>query len=123
MEFRGICLVTQNVAGLAAFYERVFSCKAQGDDTHTEVALPGLGLAIFSWAGMEEMAPGSMRAAGTGCATLMFEVQDVDAEFARLNGLEVEVVKPPQTHPWGSRSAWFRDPDGNILDFYSRMAE
>ncbi|HMN62001.1 MAG TPA: VOC family protein [Anaerolinea sp.] len=122
MEFRGICLVTPNVPGLAAFYQRVFACKAQGDVTHAEVALPGLGLAIFSWAGMEEMAPGSMRAAGTGCATLMFEVEDVDAEYERLAGLGVEVVKPPQTHPWGSRAAWFRDPDGNILDFYSRVA-
>jgi predicted ester cyclase len=30
----------------------------------------------------------------------------------------VPVVKPPETYPWGRRSAWFRDPDGNIINFY-----
>ncbi len=31
-------------------------------------------------------------------------VEDVDAEYERLKPLGVVFVKPPQTHPWGSRS-------------------
>ena len=86
MEFRGICLITENVPALAAFYERIFSCQAQGDHMHSELSFAGLGLAIFSREGMEGMAPGSMRQAGTGSLTLMFEVADVDAEYERLKG-------------------------------------
>ena len=41
----------------------------------------------------------------------------VDAEYERLKALGVEFVKLPKTHPWGSRSFWFRDLDGNIVDF------
>jgi uncharacterized glyoxalase superfamily protein PhnB len=119
MKFTGICLVTQNVPALVAFYKQVLGVDADGDETHAELRIPGAGIAIFSTTGMEEMAPASMRAAGSGNITLMFEVADVDAEYARLKALGVEVVKPPETYPWGARAAWFRDPDGSIIDFYS----
>ncbi|NLX35663.1 MAG: hypothetical protein GXY68_03120 [Chloroflexi bacterium] len=29
------------------------------------------------------------------------------------------LVKLPKTHPWGARSVWFRDPNGNIISFYA----
>jgi catechol 2,3-dioxygenase-like lactoylglutathione lyase family enzyme len=29
-------------------------------------------------------------------------------------------VKLPSTRPWGTRSVYFRDPDGNLVDFYTR---
>jgi predicted enzyme related to lactoylglutathione lyase len=72
---------------------------------------------------MEQMAPGSMEGAGAGNVTLAFEVQDVDAEYERLKSLAVEIVKPPASYPWGSRSVWFRDPDGNIIDFFARLTK
>ena len=76
-------------------------------------------MTLFSSLGMEEMAPGSMLGVGYGGLTLEFQVEDVDQETARLTSLHVPLVKPPLTYPWGRRSAWFRDPDGNILNFYS----
>jgi len=122
MKFSGICLITESVPVLVKFYTQVFGIQAEGDDTHAEFTLHGLGLAIFSRAGMEQMAPGSMREAGTGSFTMGFEVEDVDVEYEQLRALSVEFVKqPPQTHPWGSRSFWFRDPDGNIIDFFSKV--
>jgi hypothetical protein len=33
----------------------------------------------------------------------------------------MEFVKPLQTHPWGARSFRFREPDGNLVDFYSNV--
>ena len=117
MKFSGVCLITENVPSLVEFYQRVLCQKAQGDDVHAEFSFGGLGLAIFSRQGTEEMAPGSTAGAGTGGVTLMFEVEDVDAAYERLKGLPVEIVKPPQTYPWGARSVWFRDPDGNLVDF------
>jgi uncharacterized glyoxalase superfamily protein PhnB len=66
---------------------------------------------------------GCLHGAGAGNITLGFEVQDVDAEYDRLRALAVEVVKPPASYPWGSRSVWFRDPDGNIVDFFARLAK
>jgi uncharacterized glyoxalase superfamily protein PhnB len=121
MKFSGICLITENVPALVAFYSLLFGGRAEGDDYHSEFQLDGLNLAIFARRSMEEMAPGSMQGAGTGSFTIGFEVENVDAEYARLQALGVPVVKPPESYPWGSRSAWFRDPDGNIVNFFQRI--
>jgi uncharacterized glyoxalase superfamily protein PhnB len=116
MKFSGICLITDDIPRLARFYELLSGGHPEGGDVHAELSFAGVQLAFFTRAGMEEMAPGSMIGAGYGSFTLGFEVADVDAECARLAAAGVEVVKPPATHPWGCRSAWLRDPDGNIVD-------
>jgi uncharacterized glyoxalase superfamily protein PhnB len=51
-----------------------------------------------------------------------FLVDDVDAEFARLREALDEIVLEPTTMPWGNRSAMFRDPDGNLVNLFSRPA-
>jgi predicted enzyme related to lactoylglutathione lyase len=108
---------------LAQFYTQVLGIHAEGDEHHAEFRTAGVQLAIFSVEGMEQMAPGSMRGAGSGSMTLMFEVQDADAEYERLTALGVNIVKPPASYPWGARSVWCRDPDGNIIDFFARLGQ
>ncbi len=49
-----------------------------------------------------------------------FEVADVDGEFARLQPEPDDVVLAPTTMPWGNRSALVRDPDGNVVNLFSR---
>jgi catechol 2,3-dioxygenase-like lactoylglutathione lyase family enzyme len=123
VRFVGICLITNNVPALADFYTKVLGVEAEGDDVHAELDTDGAGIAIFSAEEMENMAPRSMQGAGYGSLTTMFEVNDVDAEYERLKALDVEFVMLPTTHPWGARSFWFRDPDGNIVDFFASLAE
>jgi catechol 2,3-dioxygenase-like lactoylglutathione lyase family enzyme len=118
MRFHGICLVTRDVRRLRSFYAAILQVEAEGDDTFAMLSTPGAALSIFAEAGMERMAPGSMQDSGCGRYTLEFEVEDVDKEFARLKALDVIFVKPPSTQTWGRRSVWFRDPDGNIINFF-----
>lgn len=113
------CLITANVDHLVSFYESVLQMKAQrtGEDYaefHTGVGV----LAIFSADAQEKYIPGSAEAAGNKSAILEFRVSDVDQEYARLQSLVKIWVKPPTTQPWGTRSIYFRDPDGNLVDFY-----
>lgn len=123
MRFEGICLITSDVNRLAEFYCKVLEVESEGDDIHQEVHTDGAELAIFSKEGMEEMAPGCMTGAGNGSFTLGFLVEDVDSAYRRLLNLGVEIVKPPITYPWGTRSAWFRDPDGNIINYFEVVGE
>lgn len=51
-----------------------------------------------------------------------FEVEDVEAEFARLQPEAEDVVLAPTTMPWGNRSAIVRDPDGNVVNLFSKPA-
>lgn len=119
MRFDGICIVTGDLQRLRAFYARVLGAKAQGDDAFAALAVEGAALSFFTEEGMEAMAPGSMAGTGSGRYTLEFRVDDVDREHERLKTLGAVVVKPPTTQPWGRRSVWFRDPDGNIVNFYA----
>lgn len=43
-------------------------------------------------------------------------VKDVDKEYEELRAKGVHFVKPPTTHPWGQRIAYFDDPEGNLWE-------
>lgn len=51
---------------------------------------------------------------------LDFLVDDVDAEYPRIAALGVGWLLPPTTQPWGSRSMVFGDPEGNLVNVFSR---
>jgi uncharacterized glyoxalase superfamily protein PhnB len=114
------CVVTENVKRLVGFYEPILRQKAKwsGDD-YAEFANGAGVLAIFSFHSQEKYIPGSAEAAKNRSIILEFKVSDVDAEYRRLQGLVKTWVKPPTTQPWGTRSIYFRDPEGNLVDFYS----
>jgi catechol 2,3-dioxygenase-like lactoylglutathione lyase family enzyme len=116
------CLITDNVNQLVQFYEPILALKAErsGDDYAEFRAGAGV-LAVFSAAAQEKYIPGSAEAAKNISAILEFEVVDVDKEYARLQTLVKTWVKPPTTQPWGTRSIYFRDPDGNLVDFYTPL--
>ena len=114
------CLITSNVKRLVDFYEPVLRLKAKwsGDD-YAEFTPGAHVLAIFSFAAQETYIPGSSRAAMNHSLILEFKVADPDLEYHRLRNIVKSWVKPPTTQPWGTRSIYFRDPDGNLVDFYS----
>jgi uncharacterized glyoxalase superfamily protein PhnB len=113
------CLITNNVNELVQFYETALVLKAQrSGETYAEFHTGAGVLAIFSADAQEKYIPGSAQAAMNKGVILEFQVADVDQEFARLQSLVKTWVKPPTTQPWGTRSIYFRDPDGNLVDFY-----
>jgi catechol 2,3-dioxygenase-like lactoylglutathione lyase family enzyme len=120
MKLTHSCIITENVERLREFYKGVLQIEPQsyGDD-YVEFPTEGGTLSLFSLAAHEVLAPGSARSATNRSLELEFEVADVDREYERLQEMEIEWVKPPTTQPWGSRSIYFRDPDGNLTNFYS----
>ena len=84
-----------------------------------EFATPTSGLAIVSQRalgrhGMDVTAPAANRS-----VILDFEVADVDHERARLATLIGKFELEPTNQPWGNRSMLFRDPDGNLINFFA----
>jgi|WetSurMetagenome_2_1015567.scaffolds.fasta_scaffold311551_2 lactoylglutathione lyase len=118
MKFTGVCLIAENTKALYPFYRAVLGEDGlwEGDE---HVDFKNQGVAIFSVRGMEGMAPGSTAGTGNGKAILSFDVEDVDTLAETLPKLGAVVVKPPQDHPWGLRSVWLKDPEGNILSLRS----
>jgi catechol 2,3-dioxygenase-like lactoylglutathione lyase family enzyme len=113
------CLITTNVGQLVNFYESVLGIKAQRSGEQYAEFRTGVGvLAVFSAEAQEKYIPGSADAASNRGAILEFKVDDVDYEYLRLKPLVKIWVRPPTTQPWGTRSVYFRDPDGNLVNFY-----
>ena len=66
---------------------------------------------------------GVARPAAHHTVIIEFKVPDVDAEFDRLTPLVDSWVQTPTTMPWGNRSILFRDPDGNLVNFFTPVTE
>ena len=115
------CLITSNVDRLVDFYQPVLGMKAKRSGPYYAEFSTGQGvLAIFSLEAQEKYIPGSAVAANNKGVILEFRVADVDEEYKRLQGLVKTWVKVPSNTPWGTRSAYFRDPDGNLVDYFAR---
>ncbi|HUB29152.1 MAG TPA: VOC family protein [Terracidiphilus sp.] len=114
------CLITDDVKRLANFYEVVLQSRGKwsGAD-YVEFTQGSNTLAIFSFRAQQEYIPDSAEAGKNRSAILEFRVGDADGEYARLRGIVKVWVKPPSTQPWGTRSFYFRDPDGNLVDFFT----
>lgn len=114
------CLITNDVKSLTAFYERaLLDSPVKSADDYVEFRTSGAVLAIFSAAAQEQYIPGAAVPGENRSAILEFRVDDVDREYARLKSLVRVWVKGPTTQPWGTRSIYFRDPDGNLVDFFA----
>ena len=124
MKLTHTCIVTENVKRLLQFYRDVLQVQPQvfGED-YVEFVTEGGTLSLFSIQGQQRLAPGSTLPASNRSMMLEFQVDDVDKEFARLQPMSLEWVKPPTTQPWGNRSIYFRDPDGNLVNFYCRVSQ
>lgn len=110
----------KNVSRLVSFYDKVLGMKAHWPGEQYAEFRTGTGvLAIFSVDAQENYVPGSAHAASNRSVILDFKVADVDQEYARLQ-LVMSWVKKPTRQPWGTRSVYFRDPDGNLVDFYTQ---
>lgn len=114
------CLITNNVARLTDFYGRVLQIRPKKSGTEYVEFPTKVGvLAIFSADAQEKYIPHSAEPGNNRSAILEFRVPDADKEYKRLQVIVKTWVKPPTTQPWGTRSTYFRDPDGNLVDFFT----
>lgn len=122
MSFASIRIITDNLDGLVAFYEQVTGQQAERPSpVFAQFGGPCAVLAIASTATVR-MLGGALRPATNRSVFIEFEVADVDGDFARLRREPGDVVLEPTTMPWGNRSALVRDPDGNVVNLFSRPA-
>ncbi|HEU5296467.1 MAG TPA: VOC family protein, partial [Burkholderiaceae bacterium] len=61
--------------------------------------------------------------AGALSLQLAFRVApaEVFACAAALEAAGIALLEPPTDQPWGHRTLFFRDPDGNVLEIYAEI--
>jgi uncharacterized glyoxalase superfamily protein PhnB len=123
MKFASTRLVARDIKNLVGFYEKVMNKKAEWlVPTFAEIVTPAATLAINTAETVALFKEGSAEPGANRTAILEFQVDDVDAEFARLKA-EVHVVLEPKTMPWGNRAAQFRDPEGSLVSIYTPVTD
>ncbi|MFD9129446.1 VOC family protein [Kitasatospora sp. NPDC059571] len=120
MNLVSIRLITEDVARLVGFYERVTGATASwGNENFAELAIGPATLAIASTRTVPLFAPGAAEAGANRSAIVEFLVEDVDGLYAELSGQVEGFVNAPTTMPWGNRSLILRDPDGNLVNLFT----
>ncbi len=123
MDFVSLRIITDDIKRLVQFYEAVSGLPARWyTDEFAELATPSCTLAIASKRTMDLFGAGAAHPADNHSVIIEFRVADVDAEFARLGDLVGDVVQKPTMQPWGNRSLLFRDPDGNLVNFFTPVS-
>ncbi len=120
MDFVSIRIITGDVARLVEFYEKATGVPATwATEDFAELKTPGATLAIASTRTVPLFAPGSARPADNHSVIIEFLVDDVDRVHENLTGFVADFVNEPTTMPWGNRALLFRDPDGNLVNFFT----
>lgn len=123
MDFVSIRVITGDTTRLVGFYERATGVRASwATEDFAELRIGSATLAIGSTRTVPMFAPGSSHPAENRSVILEFRVDDVDSVYRNLTGFVRDVVKEPTTMPWGNRSLLFRDPDGNLVNFFTPIA-
>jgi uncharacterized glyoxalase superfamily protein PhnB len=120
MEFVSVRIITGDIARLVGFYERATGARATwfGED-FAELTTARATLAIGSTRTVALFAPGAARPADNHSVIVEFRVDDVDGVHRSLAGFAEDIVQEPTTMPWGNRSLLLRDPDGNLVNFFT----
>jgi len=122
MNFCSARIITANISELIHFYATVTGVPVtRYTDDFAEVRSSGATLAIGSTRTLALFGgSGIADAASNRSMIVEFRVDDVDAAYQRLiDFLGNAIVQKPTTMPWGNRSLLFRDPDGNLVNFFT----
>ena len=120
MDFVSIRIITGDVARLVDFYQRATGTQANwANEDFAELRTAHGTLTIGSTRTVALFAPGAVRPADNHTVIIEFLVDDVDAVYRNLTGVVEDFVNQPTTMPWGNRSLLFRDPDGNLVNFFT----
>jgi len=125
MNLVSIRIITEDVSKLLEFYERITQVKGMRfTEDFAELQTANGTLAIGSTKTLQLFGgSGVAKAAENHTAIIEFITADVDKIYREQSEfLAPYLVQEPKTMPWGNRSLLFRDPDGNLVNFFTPIS-
>ena len=109
-----ISLNVDDVAASAAFAKDHFGFgEDMAADGFVSLSRPDAGFnLIYLRTGLATFKPERLRGRRADGLLVVFVVDDVDAEYARLREEGVSITTPIETEPWGERFFQVTDPNG-----------
>jgi len=122
MDFVSTRIITDDIKRLVQFYEDLGLKAIWYTQEFAELSSATCTLAIGSTRTMNLYGSGVALPASNRSLIIDFHVSDVDEVYSRLGATLKDVVQAPTTQPWGNRSLLFRDPDGNLVNFFTPVS-
>ena len=112
MRIGEVCLLTNDVRRLAAFYKRLLDTDNGSDDeVHQFIIAEETALTVYN--------DGMPKNNQNQNICLAFTVDDIEKAYQRVLALGARVIEPPTKRPWGAVNMSFHDPDNNVIFFRS----
>ncbi|MGI8505002.1 MAG: VOC family protein [Hassallia sp.] len=128
LQFTYVRLLVSNFEACFIFYRDVMGFDISWGDkngAYAEFKTGDTKLALFKQHLMAEAVGNANQPSFLECqdrSALIFAVGNVDETYQQLTKKDVRFVTEPCDHPdWGTRTAHFRDPDGNLIEINSNL--
>lgn len=122
MNLLSIRIITDNFERLVRFYEQITGVPVvKYTPEFAELKTQNATLAIGSTKTLQVFGGDEIAQPAKNRSTIIeFRVDDVEKDYERLaEYLKNCIVQKPTTLPWGNKSFLFRDPDGNLVNFFT----
>lgn len=125
-KFNTIALFTTDNAKVVDFYCDIFGFETEwnGFDIDVEMYLGDMRILLFPRESIEKMTHQAFTYPSgiNGTMEISFDVPtfaDVDREYNRAVAMGAKPVFEPTTEPWGQRTCYIADPEGNLIEISS----
>src|SRR5687768_4975759 len=120
-----ISLNVDDVAGSAAFAKEHFGFKEEmAAEGFVSLSREDAGFnLVYLQTELKTFKPEHMRGRRADGLLVVFVVDDIDGEYARLQAEGVAVTTPIETEPWGERFFQVMDPSGIVIQLVQWMTE
>jgi lactoylglutathione lyase len=115
-------LIVRDLATCTAFYRDTLGLEVrESESTPDSVSFQMDNVSFFllearGAAQMVSSEPLDLKLEGSPRVLLAAGVEDVDAAYETLSAKGVRFLRPPTDQPWGLRTAYFADPEGNLWE-------
>ena len=130
MKLEGFGIFVDDMATMVRFYRDVLGFEIKEDENTTNVFLEkdGTLFLLFRKSDFEKMT--SQKFAYCKGVNGHFEIAlgvanyaEVDKAYAKVTAAGAKSVMPPTTEPWGQRTCYIADPEGNLVEIGSFVKE
>ena len=125
-KFNTIGLFTRDNKATVDFYTKTFGFTTDwdGEQPNVEMTLNGMRIILFPREAFGQMISRNFHYSDglNGTMELAFDVPtfaDVDKEYQQALDNGAKSICPPTTEPWGQRTCYVADPDGNLIEIGS----
>ena len=124
--FNTIAIFTTDNQKMVDFYRDIFGFETSwnGIDIDVEMRLCDMRLLLFPRESIEKMTSQKFTYPSgiNGTMEISFDVpifSDVDKEYNRAVSMGAKPIFEPTTEPWGQRTCYVADPEGNLIEISS----